>query len=622
MRCKIAERELPAYVGDNQAMRPLLQSLWDLEDKQSQWTVDEVEAHDHGKARLTRFLEEILGIFRQHLNNVDQALIQLTGFQPGYFSPVVSYNFADADLQPTPTDFQQGRLVHLINSDSSIALVDNPTSEPAYRGAPDIRSRCILKLVAAKDCFGFIILDSKTAGAFGAHEQTLTKACKALSRIVAEAVLAMRMRLIGAPVRVTETPISKDGLQAICRELVRRTVFGFGADGAVLRLYNRRTDLLECVASEGDISKILTEARSNDAGLAGQVFSADGNAWALQDADAVTADSSRGITVLQSVVAPLKAQGIHAFIIAKLVSYSSLGSTTNLGTLSFFHRRPYHFSWQEISLFQMHCQNVADTISLHETTIALDEAAENLRGQNQMLTRVEVMALLAHDFGHKALEATILVSNYIDACKKTLNNPQERRTHSHLDERAAAALAGTSQLGTSVNQFRQLYQGDAQSISERSTFDLRSVFESIEKTLAGALNRTKVTLKCQFQGNTSFYGAKEVLLQVFYNLFINSLDAMRGKSKPGSIYVHAHEETAGTRRIIIQFWDEGPGINRQAFPDPRDIFLIGRTSKRGGTGTGLPVARSLLSQYFKGDISLDRADQARFKIVLPERKED
>ena len=150
------------------------------------------------------------------------------------------------------------------------------------------------------------------------------------------------------------------------------------------------------------------------------------------------------------------------------------------------------------------------------------------------------------------------------------------------------------------------------------------MIESIESTLAGALNRNRVSVKAQYTGSTKLFGPKEVLIQVFYNLFINSLDAIRsvGKNKPSAIYVHVHEErTTNPRRILVQFWDDGPGISKNAFPDPKEIFVIGRTSKTGGTGTGLPVARRLLAQYFQGDISLDRPEQARFRILLPDSRD-
>ncbi len=67
----------------------------------------------------------------------------------------------------------------------------------------------------------------------------------------------------------------------------------------------------------------------------------------------------------------------------------------------------------------------------------------------------------------------------------------------------------------------------------------------------------------------------------------------------------------------MTFWDEGPGINRQEFQDPNDIFIIGRTTKKHGTGTGLAVSRSLLGRYFNAQLTLENPENALLRIVFP-----
>jgi signal transduction histidine kinase len=235
-----------------------------------------------------------------------------------------------------------------------------------------------------------------------------------------------------------------------------------------------------------------------------------------------------------------------------------------------------------------------------------------------MLTRVEIVALLAHDLGHKTMEAALAVEDYTKATKRVLT-PADAR---NLEDRADKALRATQQIGSGINQFRQLYRSDLGLTGKAAEFDFGDVVRYVESTLAGALARKRVTVKTQYTGGMKLFGHKEILIQVFFNLVINSLEAIGGmrNPKPASIHIHAHEEKqANPRRIVVQFWDEGPGINRQIFQPPDEIFNVGRTSKPTGTGTGLPVARRLLSQYFGGDISLANPDGARFRIILPER---
>ena len=140
--------------------------------------------------------------------------------------------------------------------------------------------------------------------------------------------------------------------------------------------------------------------------------------------------------------------------------------------------------------------------------------------------------------------------------------------------------------------------------------------------MSGALKRNKIAIEKKLTGQLRLRGHKAVLAQVFFNLVINSIDAIRSRrtSRPSTIHIHAHEERQGNAgRAIIQLWDEGPGIHRQKFPNPHEIFEIGKTTKASGTGVGLPVSRSLLGRYFSGSLTLEDPTTARFRVVIPMR---
>jgi signal transduction histidine kinase len=216
------------------------------------------------------------------------------------------------------------------------------------------------------------------------------------------------------------------------------------------------------------------------------------------------------------------------------------------------------------------------------------------------------------------MEAAVAVEDYVGACKKALNSSTERRSHAHLDDRAAKAVQATNQIGSALNQFRQLYKGGSELAGAKAPFDLQEAVKYVETTLAGALARRKVAVKTQYTGSMRISGFREIFIQILFNLFINSLDAIPG-TRPSNIFIHAHEEKqTNPRRLVVQFWDTGPGINLRFFSKPEEIFEVGKTSKPTGTGTGLPVARRLLGQYFNGDIVLVKPEEARFRITIPE----
>jgi signal transduction histidine kinase len=601
-------------------MTPLVQDLWDLEQRQAEWQVNEFQANDHGLARLQRFLHEVLACFDIRIPGIAHSYVAIAGLECGWFQPCASLRRQLETISATPTNGHQSSVAPHLSRESPIPCISDPRSDPHYRGEPDITERCILKLTSNDECFGFIVLDSRTQGTFEQFSEQLRKAQRVLSRIVAAAVFSMRLRLLGAPIQVPFGPPTELNVQGIALELASRTAYGFGADGAVLRLYNPATNMLEVVGKEGDVPSELLVSLGVGEGVAGRIFAAPGNAWYLADSGTPHDEQLRGIDIPSSEHERLPSVGINSYVVMKLSHYTSLGELSGLGTLSFMHKRAHRFSWQEVSLFQTYCQSAADSISLLRKNIALEETAENLRIQNLMLTRVEVVGLLAHDLGHRTMAAAVAIEDYVSACKKTLNKSTEVRSHTHLDERADSAIRATQEIGSALNQFRQLYRNEKELTGRITEFDVAEVVRYVESTLEGALYRRKISFKYQQTGNLKLRGHREILIQVLFNLTINSIEAIGNKSRPTSIHIHAHEERQGTlRRLIVQFWDDGPGINQRLFSPPEEIFNVGRTSKANGTGTGLPVVRRLLSQYFDGDILLAEPENARFKIVLPDR---
>lgn len=89
----------------------------------------------------------------------------------------------------------------------------------------------------------------------------------------------------------------------------------------------------------------------------------------------------------------------------------------------------------------------------------------------------------------------------------------------------------------------------------------------------------------------------DLLEQVFINLMLNAMDAVKEKSAP-VIAVTASTNTNG--RVSVEFSDNGSGIK----PDIMDkIFMPYFTSKKEGSGIGLSLSRQIMYLH-KGSISV------------------
>jgi signal transduction histidine kinase len=101
--------------------------------------------------------------------------------------------------------------------------------------------------------------------------------------------------------------------------------------------------------------------------------------------------------------------------------------------------------------------------------------------------------------------------------------------------------------------------------------------------------------------------------QLLINLFNNSIYALKHKSKnKGEIQI-----TISTieEKIKIDFKDNGLGIADKDIPFIFDLFY---TTKKEGTGFGLPICKRIVTEHHKGEISVNslNGEYTVFNIVL------
>jgi len=103
------------------------------------------------------------------------------------------------------------------------------------------------------------------------------------------------------------------------------------------------------------------------------------------------------------------------------------------------------------------------------------------------------------------------------------------------------------------------------------------------------------------------------LVQAFTNLLHNASEAYSGLEGRGPVVVTAVEE--GTR-VTLVFQDEGCGMSEEA---QKDALLLFSTSKRHGTGFGLPLAIKILEAEHLGQLVLtsEMGVGTRVEIRLP-----
>lgn len=143
------------------------------------------------------------------------------------------------------------------------------------------------------------------------------------------------------------------------------------------------------------------------------------------------------------------------------------------------------------------------------------------------------------------------------------------------------------------------------------------VEESITLVKTGTKKRG-VEFETHLSAHTSVEVNRHQLLQILVNLQMNGIHAMKGT---GRLVISTEDWMEGDKSVgaIIHVRDEGCGIKEENL---KRIFSPFYTTKRDGTGLGLSVSQSILSQS-GGELKVtsEWGKGSCFSVYLPERAE-
>ncbi len=155
------------------------------------------------------------------------------------------------------------------------------------------------------------------------------------------------------------------------------------------------------------------------------------------------------------------------------------------------------------------------------------------------------------------------------------------------------------------------------SIQRREMLPLRPVVAEVAESL-GLSETGPIELHLDISPELRIDADREHLFRILSNLVRNALQALEGRepgAPPGRI------EILGRRtndKVALTVRDNGPGVPERAKPKLFQPFQ--GSTKRGGTGLGLPIAAEL-AQAHGGSLQLaDSATGATFVLEIPDRE--
>lgn len=138
---------------------------------------------------------------------------------------------------------------------------------------------------------------------------------------------------------------------------------------------------------------------------------------------------------------------------------------------------------------------------------------------------------------------------------------------------------------------------------------LDEVLNKVIALMRGDAERRQITIECVCEHGLEVMGDADQLRQVFMNLALNALDAA---GTGGTVKVSCMRNAEG---LHVYVDDSGPGVD-VAHRDR--LFEPFFTTKAQGSGLGLPISNSIVSQH-GGRIELARSPLggARFEVIFP-----
>jgi two-component system sensor histidine kinase PilS (NtrC family) len=228
----------------------------------------------------------------------------------------------------------------------------------------------------------------------------------------------------------------------------------------------------------------------------------------------------------------------------------------------------------------------------------LQALEDKLEFESKLATTGELAAAIAHEIRNPL--ASIAGSIELLSQNMADRDEQDRKL-------AGIALLETRRLNRLVTDFLEFAKPKDYAGND---FSLCSLVEEVGEAMRNRPGKHPITITNKVPASLSAHANRERMKQVFFNLFINSLEA--SEDKPVEIIVTA--ERAADGLIEAKVSDNGPGISPEASGRIFDPFF---TTKKEGTGLGLATIAQIM-RAAKGNIQLEpSAKGASFRLTFP-----
>ena len=308
-------------------------------------------------------------------------------------------------------------------------------------------------------------------------------------------------------------------------------------------------------------------------------------------------------------------------LLALLTFESCLGVPISSGgevhhALFLFHRDPDAFTRYRL-------RDARAMATLFGVALESQALEQRIQSVSPLLLSGQLAAGFAHEVYNKMSGVEIQVRNLQADCGRLghgsgCRQPAEPFDFAELGQATDWLLAVALDLKDTVELFQRLLRAGPEEY-----VDVNEVVRRTAQLLRPTARRHRVRVDTDLTPNLPLIiGSAVRLQQVFANLMLNAVQhtAQKMDQWPGGqgmLQVTTAWEPEEEYPIRVRFIDNGPGIHRQLW---ESIFALGFSTRPGGTGLGLFIARSLV-ESMGGQVVVERSAipvGTNFRVELPE----
>ncbi len=249
--------------------------------------------------------------------------------------------------------------------------------------------------------------------------------------------------------------------------------------------------------------------------------------------------------------------------------------------------------------------------AMNET--AMQTLSELRRTQEQLIEEAKMAALgrlvagVAHEI-NTPVGVSVTAASYQDEQVKRMRALYQsgRLARSEMETFLTETEQSTAILLTNLGRAAELIKSFKkvsvdQSDEQKRAFNVVEYLNEIVLTLRPKFKKTKLKIEIEGDPKLHIYGRPGAFAQVVANLLDNSLVHAYEQGEEGRIRI---EIKAEDNNFIMKYSDDGKGMEKEVMRQVFDPFFTTRRG-RGGTGLGLNIVYSIVTQVFKGRIECE-----------------